>query len=122
MILPSQKVGGLFVKLLAFDLKISASKFIEMNDNTKPVALPAQSPPHWLDDSAGTEVRVCGWGKINNRPAIYPDLLHCVNVPLVDSDICNSTQVNSHALRKAQSFSIMMVQFSMECSALVNLV
>ena len=95
---------GLTFELCNSEQKLLAAEFIEMNQNTKPIALPLQSPPHWLDIDAGTEVRVCGWGKINNRPAIYPDSLHCVNVPLVDSQICNSSQVIFRCLERSSVF------------------
>ena len=64
-----------------------------LGENVKPIKLPLQANPNWLDNSVGTNVRVCGWGKVQVRPAIYPDLLHCVEVPLVDSITCNSPQV-----------------------------
>ena len=64
-----------------------------INETVMPIQLPTQAHAHWLDGSTGTNVRVCGWGKVQVRPAVYPDLLHCVEVPLVDSVTCNSAQV-----------------------------
>ena len=68
-------------------------QYITFNEIVKPIQYPEQKNSHWLDQSADEEVRVCGWGKISEKPpSQYPDTLHCVNVNLIDSSSCNRAE------------------------------
>ena len=69
---------------------VKLGEFLDMtSEYVRPISLPEQKQANWLDELDGEMTKVCGWGKISLRPQVYPDELHCVDVPIGKS--CSRT-------------------------------
>ena len=62
---------------------VKLGEFLDLtSEYVRPISLPEQKQANWLDELDGEMTKVCGWGKISLRPQVYPDELHCVDVPI----------------------------------------
>ena len=62
---------------------VKLGEFLDMtSEYVRPISIALQNEAHWLDALDGEMTKVCGWGKISLRPQVYPDELHCVDVPI----------------------------------------
>ena len=62
---------------------VKLGEFLDMtSEYVRPISLPEEKQANWLDGLDGEMTKVCGWGKISLRPQVYPDELHCVDVPI----------------------------------------
>ena len=62
---------------------VKLGEFLDMtSEYVRPISIAKQNEAHWLDALDGEMTKVCGWGKISLRPQVYPDELHCVDVPI----------------------------------------
>ena len=62
---------------------VKLGEFLDMtSEYVRPISLTEQKQANWSDELDGEMTKVCGWGKISLRPQVYPDELHCVDVPI----------------------------------------
>ena len=61
-----------------------------------PIPTPASQDGEWMNN--GDLVRICGWGNTQMVGTIMPGELHCVNVAIVENDICNGSESYAGAI------------------------
>jgi len=68
---------------------IKTREYLTFSEKVQPISWPSQKNAFWTD-GLEAHVRVCGWGKTQVRPDVFPEELNCATVDLVDSNYCNA--------------------------------